>query len=92
MTRTIEVYRNFWRLVTQWGEQILNSNLYLNYIVNIHNINISFVITVTKSSWFLSQKQFKPSFGFVRIREDFLGFPSIGKKKEKRKKGREKLG
>ena len=60
--------------------------------MNIHNINISFVITVTKSSWFLSQKQFKPSFGFVRIREDFLGFPSIGKKKEKRKKGREKLG
>ena len=44
----------------EWVKQILKSSLHLNYNVNIHNINISFVITAIKSTWFYLRNNSSP--------------------------------
>lgn len=82
-----KIYRSLQRHVkvsnTEWVEQILNSGLHLNYVVNILHINISFVITATKSTWFYLRNNASPILG-LKHKEDFLGLHSIEKKKRKR--------
>ena len=80
-----KVYRSLQRLLkvsnAEWVKQILKSSLHLNYNVNIHNINISFVITATKSTWFYLRNNSSPSLDLQDIKRVSL---HCNKKKRKR--------